>query len=147
MSLVCIPMEVREMLPLRVGNREAGGNAVTSSLTSNLLESFVSRKLARRVRGRAVGKVLLTVTRWLPIPSPARNNFGIVARHTGLGGNFSVFLPHRAREAQHNRGVSTLPYITYFGQKSVSRILESGVFTSKHHKTSVVNFLDVAFHW
>ncbi len=46
------------MLPLRVGNREAGGNAVTSSLTSNLLESFVSRKLARRVRGRGVGKVL-----------------------------------------------------------------------------------------
>ena len=56
-SRVCIPMEVREMLPLRVGNSKAGGRTVTYFLTSSLLESFVSWKLACRVRGRAVGKV------------------------------------------------------------------------------------------
>jgi hypothetical protein len=45
------------MLLMNTENRKAGGNVVTDSYTSSLLESFVSWKLARRVRGRGVGKV------------------------------------------------------------------------------------------
>jgi hypothetical protein len=39
---------------------------------------------------------------------PARSRFGILARHTGVGGGVSAFLPLRAREAQYKRGVRTL---------------------------------------
>jgi hypothetical protein len=42
---------------LNTENRTTGGKTVTSSLTSNWLESRMTRKRACPVRGRAVGKV------------------------------------------------------------------------------------------
>ena len=46
------------MLLMNTEHRKAGGDAVTDSLTSNWLESLVTWKLGRRVRGRGVAKVL-----------------------------------------------------------------------------------------
>ncbi len=45
------------MLLLNTESRTTGGKTVTSSLTSNWLESRMTRKLACPVRGRVVGKV------------------------------------------------------------------------------------------
>ena len=45
------------MLLVNTESRKAGGNVVTYSLTSSLLESRMTRKRACPVRGRAVAKV------------------------------------------------------------------------------------------
>jgi hypothetical protein len=42
----------------------------------------------------------------LVLTSPARGNFGIIARHNGLGGGLSLVLPLKARAWPHNPGVS-----------------------------------------
>ena len=40
---------------------------------------------------------------------PALASFGIIARHTRLGGHIGCVLPVRAREGRVNGGVSPLP--------------------------------------
>jgi len=46
------------MLLMSVDNQRIGGDTVTCIQPSNVLESLVTWKLGRRVRRRAVGKVL-----------------------------------------------------------------------------------------
>ncbi len=42
----------------------------------------------------------------LVLTMPALGNFGIIARHKGLGGGFGCVLPVRALAWPHNAGVS-----------------------------------------
>jgi hypothetical protein len=44
----------------------------------------------------------------LVLTMPARYSFGIRACHNGLGGGFSVVLPHTALAWPHNAGVRPL---------------------------------------
>ena len=69
------------------------------------MEALLSMCGGRVRQGLFSGVYCTPANKRLVLTPPARNSFGIIARHKGLGGNFSVFLPHRAREAQHNRGV------------------------------------------